>query len=183
MRLFTAVDIPPDVIRRLDRLVSELRPTARIAWSPVANLHITTKFIGEWPEARADELIQALRGLSRREPIPIEVHGLGFFPNPRAPRVFWAGVHAPGALGELALETDRALARLGVPSESRAFSPHLTLARIKTPVTLEELHKAIAALASTDCGAFTVDRFFLYRSKLTPSGSIYTKLSEFPFAQ
>jgi 2'-5' RNA ligase len=182
MRLFTAVDIPQDVIRRLDRLAAALRPTARIFWSPVANLHITTKFIGEWPEERLEELTEALRSLPRRDAIPIEVHGLGFFPNPRSPHVFWAGVHAPGGLGELALETDRALARIGVPPESRAFSPHLTLARIKTPVPLEPLHKAIASLESTDCGAFTVDRFFLYRSKLSPSGSVYTKLSEFPFA-
>jgi len=182
MRLFTAIDITDDVIRRLEGLIEELRPSARIAWSPPANLHVTTKFIGEWPDEKLDEITAALRGLSRRDPFSIEIRGVGFFPNPRSPRVFWAGVHAPGALGELALETDRALARIGVPAETRAFSPHLTLARIKTPVPLDPLHKAIAALESTDWGSFTVDRFFLYRSRLTPSGSIYTKLSEFPFA-
>jgi 2'-5' RNA ligase len=158
MRLFTAIDMPEDVIERLDRLSAGLRPTAPISWSPVANMHITTKFIGEWPDEKVEELIAALRGLPRREPIPIEIHGLGFFPNPRSPRVFWAGVHAPGALGELARETDRALSHLGVPSESRAFSPHLTLACIREPIPLDRLHAAIAALESTDCGAFTVDR-------------------------
>ncbi len=183
MRLFTAVDIPDDILRRLDQLIADLRPSARISWSPASNLHITTKFIGEWPEEQGEELIQALRGLPGREAIPIDIRGVGFFPNPRSPHVFWAGVHAPGSLGELARDTDRALSRLGIPPESRAFSPHLTLARIKTPVPLDRLHQAIAALPSIECGAFTADRFFLYRSKLTPSGSVYTKLSEFPFAQ
>lgn len=183
MRLFTAVDLSPDVIRALDRLIAALRPAARIKWSPAANLHITTKFIGDWPEERFVELTGALRGLPPRAPIPIEVRGLGFFPNPRAPRVFWAGVQASTGLPELARETDRTLNRLGVPLESRPFSPHLTLARIKEPVPLDRLHQAIAALASTGFGAFQVDRFCLYQSALNPSGSVYTKLSEFPFGQ
>ena len=181
MRLFTAVDIPPDVVRALDQLIAALKPAARIKWSPAANLHITTKFIGEWPDRRLAELTQTLRGLVKREPIPIEVRDLGFFPNARAPRVFWAGVHAPPILAELARETDRALAGLGVPLEARAFSPHLTLARIKEPVPLDRLHEAIAALPSTAFGAFSVDRFYLYQSTLNPSGSVYTQLAEFPF--
>ncbi len=126
-----------------------MRPTARINWSPVGNLHITTKFIGEWPEERLDELTEALRSAAAaRDAIPIAVRGLGFFPNPRSPRVFWAGVHAPGRSASWRVETDRALARLGVPAESRAFSPHLTLARIKEPVPLEAAARAIAALES-----------------------------------
>jgi 2'-5' RNA ligase len=183
MRVFTAVDIPPDVLRALDRLIAALRPTARIKWSPAANLHITTKFIGDWPDERLAELTESLGGLPPRAPIPIEVRGLGFFPNPRAPRVFWAGIEASNGLPELARETDRALNRLGVPLESRPFSPHLTLARIKEPLPLDRLHRAIAGLASTDFGAFQVDRFCLYQSTLNPSGSVYAKLSEFPFGQ
>ena len=181
MRLFTAVDISLEVVGALDRLVAQLRPTARIKWSPAANLHITTKFIGEWPDARRAQIEEALRGLPSRPPIPIAIRGLGFFPNARAPRVFWAGVEAPASLGELARETERALDGLGVAMEARAFSPHLTLARIKEPLPLDRLHHVIAALPSTEFGAFTADRFHLYQSALHPSGSVYTRLSEFPF--
>ena len=60
MRLFTALDLPPDVLLRLERLLAALRPEASIKWSPLDNLHITTKFIGEWPEKRVDELDAAL---------------------------------------------------------------------------------------------------------------------------
>jgi 2'-5' RNA ligase len=180
MRLFTAIDLPPEVVRRLDGLITGLRPSARLHWSPARNLHITTKFIGEWPEARLAELVQALGSLAPNEPIWIEVRGLGFFPNPRAPRVFWAGVHAPPNLAELARQTDRALHRLGVPLEPRPFSPHLTLARIKEPIPLDRLHASLAALPSTEFGAFTAASFHLYQSKLNPSGSVYTRLAEFP---
>lgn len=182
MRLFTAVDIPVETVQALDRLIAQLRPAARIKWSPAANLHITTKFIGEWPDARRAEIEAALGALPARPPVPVAVRGLGFFPNARSPRVFWAGVEAGAGLGDLARETERALARLGVEKEGRAFSPHLTLARIKEPLPLDRLHAAIAALPSTEFGAFTVDRFYLYQSALHPSGSVYTKLSEFPFA-
>ncbi len=182
MRLFVAVDLPDPLVAALARLIDRLRPTARIRWSPPENLHITTKFIGEWPEPRLGEVESALAALPRREPFEIQVRGLGFFPNPHHPRVFWAAVHAPAALGELARQTDDAVARLGVERESRAFSPHLTLARIKEPVPMQPLREAIAALPDTDFGAFTVDRFYLYRSQLHPGGSIYSRLKEFPLA-
>lgn len=181
MRLFTAVDIPDDVLGKLATLIDQLRPAARIKWNPAANLHITTKFIGEWPEDRLGELTAALRALPSREAIPIEVRGVGFFPNPHSPRVFWAAVHAPPALAELARQTDQALHRLGVPPESRPFSPHLTLARIREPAPLASLHRAIAALPAAEFGRFTADRFYLYQSRLNPSGSVYTRLSEYGF--
>jgi 2'-5' RNA ligase len=183
MRLFTAVDIPPEVVRNLDALIARLRPAAPIKWSPAGNLHITTKFIGEWREDRRGELEAALAGLPPRPRISIEVSGVGFFPNPRSPRVFWAGVHGGGGLAELARETEEAVARLGVEKESRPFSPHLTLARIKEPVPLDGLRQAIADLPSTAFGGFTADRFFLYHSRLERAGSVYTKLSEYRFGE
>jgi RNA 2',3'-cyclic 3'-phosphodiesterase len=180
MRLFTALDLPQKVIRNLEDLLETLRPTARIQWSPPANLHITTKFIGEWPEAHLEDLQAALGSLGPRPPIAVQIRKLGFFPNARSPRVFWCGVEAPG-LDTLATATDEATARLGIASENRAFSPHLTLARIKERLDLQKLNEAISRLPSLDFGSFSVDRYFLYQSKLHPSGSVYTKLREFPF--
>jgi 2'-5' RNA ligase len=181
MRLFIAIDLPREVLESLGRLVDTLRPTARLKWSPVENLHITTKFAGEWPEARLGEMTGALSDLAKHPLIEISVSGVGFFPNPHHPRVFWAGVHAPPALAELARETDEKLARLGVPSESRPFSPHLTLARVKEPLPpLVSLRQKIAALDSLDFGSFSADQFHLYLSRLSPSGATYTRLASFP---
>jgi len=183
MRLFVGIDLTAEVKRSLSALIGALRPTARLKWSPVENLHITTKFIGDWPEARLGELTAALRNLPPRRPIHIAIQGLGWFPNPRAPRVFWTGMEADAGLAELARETDTALARVGVAAEKRAFSPHLTLARIGDPVPLVHLLGAISALPSDQFGEFTADRFYLYLSELRPAGSVYTKLEEFSFAQ
>lgn len=78
-------------------------------------------------------------------------------------------------------DTEEALAPLGVAKDERAFAPHLTLARIKDPVPLEPLRKAIAQLESMEFGLFPADRFHLYRSQPGSAGSIYTKLSEYRF--
>src|SRR5690242_14051033 len=136
MRLFVGLDLPPEVVRNLEALLETLRPTARIQWSPPANLHITTKFIGQWPEDRLEEMKAALAAMPPHTPIPVAIRRVGFFPNPHSPRVFWCGVEAPG-LEALAADTDRATAALGVESEKCAYSPHLTLARIKDRVNLQ----------------------------------------------
>ncbi len=181
MRLFTAIDLPLEIRERLDQLIGKLRPLARIGWSPPANLHITTKFVGDWPENQLPELRNALTGLESRTAIPIRIGGLGFFPNAKAPHVFWAGVAATLELAALAADTDRAVAALGVEKERRAYSPHLTLARIKSPAKLDSFYAEVRQLGQPEFGSFTADRFHLYLSKPGPAGSVYTKLSEFPF--
>jgi RNA 2',3'-cyclic 3'-phosphodiesterase len=181
MRLFTGIALPADVTDKLDRLVRGLRPAARIKWSPVKNLHITTKFIGEWPEERLGELKTTLGELPVRDQLRIGVGGLGWFPNERSPRVLWAGIEAPQGLHELARETQEALAGIGVEIEKRRYSPHLTLARIKTPTDLKPLRLAIENLASTEFGEFTAPAFHLYLSESQAGGPIYTSLAEFAF--
>lgn len=180
MRLFTGIPLPDDVIRNLERLLRQLRPTAQVKWRAVENLHVTTKFIGEWPADELEELKAELRGLKAAGEISVAIRGLGWFPNERAPRVFWAGVEASPGLRQLAEETDQRLSRLGIERESRRFSPHLTLARIKGPTNLDSLRRTIAELPTADFGAFTADSFHLYLSELRPAGSVYTSLAEFP---
>lgn len=178
MRLFTGLDLPGDVVGRLEDLLNHLRPAARINWSPPANLHITTKFIGEWPEERLDELTRTLARVPGLGPISVHIRNVGFFPNPHSPRVFWCGIDAP-ELPALAADTDAACGALGIEAETRAFSPHLTLARIKERLDLQPLRETIAALPSLDFGKFQARSFFLYRSQMRAGGSVYTKLAEF----
>jgi len=180
MRLFAGLDLPEQVVENLTGMVAKLRPLAPIAWSAPANLHITTKFIGEWREERLDQLQRALAELPSRPAIEVVIRKLGFYPNGRAPRVFWCGVEAP-ELPRLAAETDAATARLGVDPEKRAYSPHLTLARIRERQDSSGFSQAVAALSGQEFGRFTASGFFLYQSRLHPGGSVYTKLAEFPF--
>ena len=179
MRLFTAIDLPEDILRRMDRLLSSLRPEALIKWSPLDNLHITTKFIGEWPPDRLPALESALAEISPREPFTLEIRGLGWFPHEHSPKVLWCGVHAGPELAQLAHDTEQRLARLDIPAEDRPYAPHLTLARLKMPVPLQPLRARVAELQPTVVGSFEVNEFCLYRSDPGSHSSVYRKLRTF----
>jgi RNA 2',3'-cyclic 3'-phosphodiesterase len=181
MRLFTAIDPSTEALLRLERLMSILRPEALIKWSPVDNLHVTIKFIGEWPESRLEELNDALSALLPREPFEAEVKELGWFPNERSSRILWAGVHGGDPLLELAHDTDKCLAKLGIPKEDRRFTPHLTLARMKNPVPLRRLQQRIQEAQTASLGKFPVAQFFLFRSDPGSNASIYRKVREYRF--
>jgi 2'-5' RNA ligase len=180
MRLFIGLDPYEDVRERLERLLVHLRAGAHLKWSAVYNLHVTLKFIGEWPDDKLPQLEAALGAVPRREPIPADVKGLGWYPNPHHPRVFWVGVQAGDPLAALVKDIEAQLGPLGIAGETRPYHAHLTLARIKEPAPLQALRDAIAQLESVDYGSFLVDRFYLYRSQPGSAGSIYTKLSEYP---
>ena len=109
------------------------------------------------------------------------MRGLGWYPNPRNPRVFWAAVEGGDALPALAHDIEARIEPLGIAKETRVFTAHLTLARIKEPVPLEALRSAAEKVESAEFGSFQADRFYLFRSQPGSAGSIYTKLSEFCF--
>jgi len=181
MRLFTGIPLAAEITGSLERLLNRLRPTAPLHWSRSDNLHITTRFIGEWREDRLEELKSALSAVPVPQPFAIAVRGLGWFPNPHAPRVFWAGVEAPPALVGLAKAIESALAGIGVAMEDRPFRPHLTLARVKDPRRAAPVRAAVAKLESTDFGAFEARSYRLYQSTRTAAGSVYAPLAEFSF--
>jgi 2'-5' RNA ligase len=176
MRLFTAIDMPAEIKARLEVFFNRLRPTAKLAWSPVENLHVTTKFIGEWPEPRLGEVNTALATVVSPAPIEIAIRSVGWFPNPRNPRVFFAGIESGPELRTLVHNTEQALAALGVPTEEREFHPHLTLARRRDAAPLERMRQVLATADSSDFGVFRAASFFLYLS----AGGRYTRLQEFP---
>ena len=102
MRLFTAIDIPPDVKATLATLLDRLRPLAKLSWTPLEKLHITTKFIGEWPDKPEplDELKRVLASVKAPAPVDIVIRGLG-----RLPRVLYAAVEPNEGLTALAAAT------------------------------------------------------------------------------
>ena len=179
MRLFTGIALPPGVRDNLARVLKELRPLAPLNWSPVENLHITSKFIGQWPEQRLAELEGALEGVNCPFGFDVAIARFGYFPNPHHPRTLFAGIQAGPALAELANRIDEALRPLGIAEENRPYSPHLTLARIKNE-DIRALREHIAKMTNFDFGTFQVSEFHLYLSKTGPNGSIYTPLATYP---
>jgi RNA 2',3'-cyclic 3'-phosphodiesterase len=177
LRLFTAVDIPPDAKAALAALLDRLRPLAKLHWIPVEKLHITTKFIGEWPEERLDDLKQALGTVRGSTSIEIVIRRVGWLPNPRSARLLYAGVEASEPLSALAAATERAADGIGVPIEDRIYRPHVTLARTRKRVPVDALKRALEEIELSAIGSYQASAFALYLS----AGGKYTKLQEFSF--
>ena len=183
MRLFVALQIPPEVRKNLAALIESLRavsPQAR--WVRPENLHVTLKFIGEVPETKLASIRGALAGVRSEQAVAIDFRGLGFFPNEKHPRVFWARIEASPNLKTLAADIDGATEKLGIPREPRPFSPHLTLARFEPPRLPEKLRAAIQESAGREFGSLRTTQFHLIESKLKRSGAEYTTVESFPFA-
>src|SRR4051812_20746807 len=190
MRLFVALDIPETTRNAMGTYVDELRRiVADAKWVRPESYHVTLKFIGEW-KRDVREIISALETI-QAPPIDISFRNSGFFPNARAPRVFWAGIEGDANLAPLAQAIDKACAALGIESDDRKFSPHLTLARSgsgsprpkkhepPTPALIR-LAERITAMPAPEFGTMHATEFFLYESKLGPGGAVYSKLKSFP---
>lgn len=183
MRLFVALEIPSEVRENLAALLETLRAISKEPrWTQPGNLHLTLKFLGEVPETKLDGIRTALAQIRSEQPVNVEFRGLGFFPNEKHPRVFWAGIEASTNLRKLAGDIEGALERMGIPREQRPFAPHLTLARFERPGVPEKLRVAIAENAQCEFGTLRTNEFRLIQSKLKPSGAEYTTLTSFAFA-
>ena len=183
MRLFVAIEIPQEIRNALAIFVDELRGIAPQAkWVRAENLHITLKFLGHTDEARLPAIEGALQEVRNFSAIWLRFRGLGFFPNERRPRVFWAGIEASDDLKAVARDIDQATHRAGFPLEERPFTPHLTLARFDPPGMQARLASAIAQKAQCDFGSTTARQFHLIQSNLKPTGAEYVTLRSFALA-
>ena len=145
MRLFVALEIPSAVRQNLATLLAFMRSiTKEPRWVRAENLHVTLKFLGDTPEGKIDAIRSALSEIRSDNPVALDFRGLGFFPNEKHPRVFWAGMEASPNLKTLAGDIEGGMEKLGIPREKREFSPHLTLARFERPRLPEALRKLIA---------------------------------------
>lgn len=188
MRLFVALDFPDEVRRNLAEMMARLKPTCRGArWVHPESMHLTLKFIGhavkDEDAQKLADLRAALATIHSDGPVKLHFRGVGFFPNERRPRVVWCGVKASPNLAQIAADVDRALEPLGIPREDRGYVPHLTLARVEPPRKSEPLVRAAEELQSSDFGVATETRFYLFESKLKPSGAEYRKIEAFEFVK
>jgi RNA 2',3'-cyclic 3'-phosphodiesterase len=177
MRIFIALDIPSDVRASLTNYMERVRtlaPDARRA--RVEGLHVTLKFVGHVDDAVVEQTKAALRSI-KAAPFEVKFTDVGFFPNPNAARVFWAGVDGGEYLPRLASSIDAATEKLGFPRETKPYHPHLTLARTSSR-PLREL-KPLLAEPPPQFGTMTAREFFLYQSQPQKGGSKYTKLERF----
>ena len=191
MRLFVGVELSDDMksaaaaaSERLQRELerAELHVPAR--WVPASNLHITLWFIGEVDDARSARIREVMEAPFAVPPFTLRAAGLGAFPPSGPPRVFWIGVTAGGeSLRGLHAEVESRLTPLGFEPERRAYSAHLTIARVKdVPRGDAPRIRRVLADIDADAGAADIAAVTLFRSRLSPKGSTYEPLLRVPLA-
>ncbi|MEW5424333.1 RNA 2',3'-cyclic phosphodiesterase [Amorphus sp. 3PC139-8] len=173
-RLFTGLEIPPDVRNRLSLLRGGLR-SAR--WIDPENYHITLRFIGDIDDRTADEVAAMLDTVKRTE-VRVRLSGLGAFGS-RKPHSIWARVEPNPALLELQSEHERLLQRIGLPPEGRKFTPHVTIARLKG-ASAREVASWLSIRGDFEAPTFMASRFVLFSSRASQGGGPYLVEEEYP---
>jgi 2'-5' RNA ligase len=181
-RLFVAIELPAGLLQSLTRLQHDLQRhvPGGLRWVRPEGIHLTLKFLGEAPKARVTDIEAAItQGVHGIEPHELELGALGTFGSRNSPRVLWVDLRGDTPrLLQLQKRVDRALDTIGYPSEKRAFSPHLTLARVRpeaardVAVPLENAVRSVSVPAAT----LPVREVSLMLSRLGPGGAIYTRL-------
>jgi 2'-5' RNA ligase len=183
VRTFVAVDIGEAVRTALAAELGELRRRwPLVKWVDPKNLHLTLAFLGHIYPGQVEEAGAVLAGVAAdSHSFDCEMGGLGCFGPARAPRVVWVGVTA-GAEPLKALQARQAdgLRQIGLTPESRPFSPHLTLGRVKAAGDAVGLGEWLRAHADRVYGVVPVRAIHLMRSELRPEGAVYATLKTAP---
>lgn len=180
-RLFVALR-PPPAIRAL--LLAAAGDVPRARWQDDEQLHLTLRFVGDVERPVAEEIAIALAQVNAA-PVEIAIAGIGAFDRRGRIDTLWAGVAPHDALAALHRKIDRALVRLGLPPERRAYLPHVTLARLPrgagagAGVEIERWRADRATLASPP---FEIGHFGLYESRLGGEGARYETIARWPLA-
>jgi 2'-5' RNA ligase len=183
IRAFIAFRLDAPVEEAIEQFVARLRPLgSSVHWVPRSNFHLTLRFLGnEAPSVLIEALAPALSAIAKRtRPFALNAEGVGGFPHLVRPRVIWIGLHGDGLL-ELATSVHTAAAEIGFVSDDHAYTPHLTIARVRNPKSLGDLPSALQAARACLFGTFTIASMALYRSELTATGPIYTELERWHF--
>ncbi|MEX2554986.1 MAG: RNA 2',3'-cyclic phosphodiesterase [Actinomycetota bacterium] len=179
MRLFVAVDLPATVKDELDHAVDDVRPSlAEARWVPRDNLHLTVSFLGEVGDERVEGIVAAMQeALTATAPFVARLAGSGAFPSARRARVLWAGLEAAeDRLASVANACIRALEPLGFPAESRPWTAHVTVARLREP---GEVSRALPL--TLEPVAFPIEAVTLFRSRLGRPAPRYEAIAAVPF--
>lgn len=186
-RLFVAIELPAEALSRLNEFQHQFQQDTELAglrWARPEGIHLTLKFLGETPAARQKDIEGALeRATAGVPPFETRLGKLGKFGSRTTPRVLWIDVGGDiEALNRLQSQVERELAQLRYPPENRAFSPHLTLARVP-PERARDVASALdAAIASATppSAGFPARELALMRSDIRPTGAVYTRLFAAP---
>ncbi len=179
-RTFIAIEANEEVQNSLKSVQGELEQTGGdLNLVSPGNVHLTLRFLGDVSESRVDIIKDVINEVPKPDPFQMEVKGLGVFPEPSYIRVVWAGVSA-GSEKVVSLREglDRKLSEVDYPSDDKDFTPHFTIARVKSGRAKDKIYSVVEERSEKVWGSIDVTEIELKKSELTPEGPIYTTLEK-----
>jgi 2'-5' RNA ligase len=173
-RLFAGIELPEDI---QDMLADLETPIPGVRWLEGDALHMTLRFAGDIDNRAAADLADELSRIEVRA-FDMRLKGLGTF-GAKEPRALWAGVEAGPQLESLARACERAARNAGLAPETRAFKPHVTIARLKNP-RIEALARFLARHGAFQSPTFVINRFVLLSSRPKVGGGPYIVEDAYP---
>jgi 2'-5' RNA ligase len=187
IRSFIAIELSDEARAALGDLQDQLKrvaPAQAIRWTAPESIHLTLHFLGDVAPETVPKVSSLMEQVASAYPLfTVTLGGLGCFPNTRRPRIIWAGVSGQiDILARLHNELGENLKTLGFTLDTRPYSPHLTLGRVKDRIpprqlaqlgqTLEQTQPTVGSLS-----ALPVSEISLMKSELKPAGAVYTRLA------
>ena len=182
VRTFIAVELIAELRRPLIKLLRGLPRSSEIKWCTEHQLHITLKFLGDVTDAQLAKVCDAAKSAGTGvAPFSLRVKGLGCFPAPRNPRVLWCGIEdLTNGCRRWVERADPLLEELNFKPETRAFTPHITLGRSRSPAGGDVLRQVLDTTPPPQTGEMLVQQIVVFESRLLPGGAQYHPLATLP---
>lgn len=181
IRSFIAFDMDDEsVLRKISEVQGFLARTgADLKLVEPRNVHITVRFLGDISPANVEKIFGEMQKVQFL-PFDVKLQGIGAFPTPHSPRVVWTGMtEGTDKLRGIFDQLEVGLLRLGFAPDPKGFSPHLTIARVRSGRNKAELAKCILENKGYEFGVVRAGCLRLKKSDLTPKGPVYSTLKEF----
>lgn len=179
MRLFLAIELSAGLVQALAEATAPLRAEVPdLAWLPDGKCHLTIKFLGDVPAERLERILaMSDQVASNHRPFAMQLAGFGAFPNFQRARVVWTGVEHESRLELLHHDVEIACRDEGFELEGQAFRPHVTVARVRTPMGEEDGRRLAQVAQAIDFSATQdVVAISLFESILAPAGATYRRV-------
>lgn len=177
IRLFVALNISEDAKDKLIEKRDSEMPNLNFNWETREKLHLTLKFIGDFPSDKIELIKSELLFLENYPSLKSEFVNFGFFFRRSKPVILWAGMKIAEPISEIVKEINCRLEKYSVQKENRAFKPHLTLLRIKNEFDENLVHKF--KNFTFEPIHFYCNSISLYKSELHKSGSKYFEIKNY----
>lgn len=176
-RLFIAIPIPELVVDKIFNLIESLSDKRTdIKWERKEKIHLTLKFIGEVSNNLIPHIIEQILFINNIDKLKLSFSELNFFPNSFNPKILYIGLTENKIINQIVFELNKKLFEIGIGISEKKFKPHITILRIKKPLS-DSFIRSVRYIDVSNL-SFIADEISLYESELKPYGSQYKKIKK-----